>query len=108
MLSDAASERSAFMRPWDGEPRSIAYGILDDETYDWRSLVEGMLETDGGPVIVSEERLREAHRRASAVATRAPVCTTGSAGLAGLLELRAHDEVGEAEEVAVLFTGARR
>ncbi len=31
----AATHRSEFMRPWEREPRSIAAGITDDETYDW-------------------------------------------------------------------------
>ncbi len=46
-LSHAASHRSAFMWPWEEEPQSIATGILDDETYDWLVLVEGMLTTGG-------------------------------------------------------------
>ena len=41
-------------------------------------------------------------------ATGIDVDHTGSAGLAGLLELRAADAVRIDERVAVLFTGARR
>jgi hypothetical protein len=31
------------MWPWNEEPRSIAHGIRDDETYDWFTIVTGML-----------------------------------------------------------------
>ena len=53
--------RSAYMWPWEEEPRSIATGILDDETYDWRAVVDGMLTTGGRPLVVTEERLARAH-----------------------------------------------
>jgi hypothetical protein len=29
----------------------VATGILDDETYDWRAVVEGMLTTGGRPLV---------------------------------------------------------
>jgi len=106
-LSYAATHRSEFMWPWEAEPRSIAHGILDDETYDWLAVVEGMLVSGGGPVVVSEDLLA----RANAVATDAThidVDPTGSSGLAGLLALREQGEVGDHERVGVLFTGVRR
>jgi len=92
------------MEPWGAEPRSIARGILDDETYDWLPLAEGVLESGGGALAVSEERLAEAHALAHE-ATGIPVCATGAAGLAGLIELRARGAIGAHERVAVLFTG---
>ena len=46
-LRFASHHRSAFMWPWESEPRSVAHGILDDETYDWLAVVEGMLATEG-------------------------------------------------------------
>jgi threonine synthase len=105
-LRDATTHRSAFMWPWETEPKSIAHGILDDETYDWREVVAGMLSTDGRARVVSEERLAEANElgRASGF----DVDPTGSAGLAGLLDLRADGVIGGDERVAVLFTGVRR
>ena len=54
-LARAAAHRSAFMQPWGQPPQSVATGILDDETYDWRAVVEGMLLTGGQPLVVSEE-----------------------------------------------------
>jgi threonine synthase len=105
-LRDAASHRSAYMWPWEDEPKSVATGILDDETYDWLAVVRGMLRTGGQPVVVSEERLTEAH----ALGKEAGFCVdaTGSSGLAGLLDLRAQGVVQPDERVAVLFTGTER
>jgi threonine synthase len=103
----AATHRSAFMWPWEQEPKSIAHGILDDETYDWLAVVRGMLETGGYPVVVSEETLVEANDLARA-ATGIDVDHTGSAGLAGLLHLQRGGTIQRHERVAVLFTGARR
>jgi threonine synthase len=106
-LRYAACHRSEFMWPWEHEPRSIAHGILDDETYDWLAVVEGMLATGGGPLVVDEETLAAANALALE-ATTIPVDATGSAGLAGLLALRGSGYVSDDERVAVLFTGAIR
>ena len=106
-MAEAAAHRSAFMRPWEQTPHSVATGILDDETYDWRAVVEGMLMTGGRPQVVSEALLREANRLAvSATGIRAD--PTGSAGLAGLLELRRSGAIGDADRAAVLLTGIQR
>ncbi len=106
-VAEAAAQRSRFMWPWEEEPKSVAAGILDDETYDWRAVVEGMLLTGGRPLVVSEDLLREANHLA-VTKTAVPVDPTGSAGLAGLLELRRSGVVGDGERVAVLFTGIQR
>ena len=106
-LSYAATHRSEFMWPWEEEPHSVAHGILDDETYDWLAVVEGMLHSGGSPVVVSEDLLVHANGLAVS-ATGIDVDPTGSAGLAGLLALRDGGEIGDHERVAVLFTGARR
>jgi threonine synthase len=105
-VAAAARRRSAYMWPWESEPNSIATGILDDETYDWRAVVAAMLRTGGQPVVVTEERLAEANRLAAEGGSRAD--PTGTAGLAGLLDLRAAGVVGPDDRVAILFTGARR
>jgi threonine synthase len=105
-LHEAATHRSAFMWPWEGEPHSIATGILDDETYDWRAVVEGMLVTGGRPLVVTEERLARAHELGHAAGY--PVDPTGSSGLAGLLDLVAGGDVGPDDRVGVLFTGVDR
>jgi threonine synthase len=107
VLADAARHRSAFMWPWEQEPRSVAHGIIDDETYDWRACVAGMLASGGGPLVVSEATFEEANTLARAT-TGIDVDHTGSAGLAGLLDLVRTRAVGPDETVAVLFTGAVR
>lgn len=103
VLAAAVRHRSAYMWPWETEPHSVASGILDDETYDWAAVVGAMLRTGGQPVIAGEDRLVEAHdlgRRAGY-----SVSPTGTAGLAGVLELLAAGVVGTDERVVVLFTG---
>ena len=95
------------MWPWEVEPRSVAHGILDDETYDWLAVVEGMLATGGRPLVVDEETLRRANVLALE-ATGIAVDHTGSAGLAGLLALSRAGELAADERIAVLFTGAVR
>ena len=103
----ARSHRSEVMWPWEEEPASVAEGILDDETYDWAPVVGGMLATDGSPVLVSEETLREANDLARED-TGIDVSHTGSSGLAGLLNLARRGELRPDERVAVLFTGVNR
>jgi len=111
VLGEAAHHRSAYMWPWETAPHSLAHGILDDETYDWLAIVEGMLASGGWPVVVSEEDLARANARASSE-TGIDVCHTGSAGLAGVLHLLdASGTLAErlrGERVAVLFSGIRR
>jgi threonine synthase len=106
-LRYAATHRSQFMWPWEQAPSSIAHGILDDETYDWLAVVEGMLATGGRPAVASEDLLSRANALAQ-LTTGIDVDPTGSAGLAGLLALREAGEVSDEERVAVLFTGAVR
>ncbi len=103
-----------YMRAWEKEPSSYASGILDDITYDWVDVVEGMLASGGWPLVASEDDFRRAHRLAHRC-TGADVCPTGASGLGGLLALTAAagDRTGSAgvapgERVAVLFTGRTR
>ncbi len=103
----ASTHRSAFMWPWEAEPHSVAHGILDDETYDWVAIVEGLLATGGGTVVVDEDRLVAANRLAVET-TGIDADETGSSGLAGLMALRGQGAIGEHERVGVLFTGVRR
>jgi threonine synthase len=106
-MAKAAAHRSAFMQAWEEQPKSVATGILDDETYDWRAVVEGMLMTGGRPLVVSEDLLLEANRLAVSK-TGIQVDPTGSSGLAGLLEMRRSGAIGDQDRVAVLFTGIQR
>ena len=103
----ARMNRSSFMWPWETEPRSVAGGILDDETYDWAVVVEAMVRSGGYPVVVDEATLEEANAFARD-ATSIDVDHTGSAGLAGLLAVaRSADKPQPNERIVVLFTGAR-
>jgi len=106
VLATAARHRSSYMWPWETEPASLAAGILDDETYDWQAVTGAMLATGGQPVVVTEDRLAEANELG--VAAGVPADHTGTAGLAGLLDLRQAGAIGADERVTVLFTGARR
>ena len=106
-LRFAATHRSAFMWPWEEEPRSLAHGILDDETYDWLAVVTGMIESGGGPVVADERVIVEAYDLARET-TGINVDHTGAAGLAGLLQLVREGVVAPRENVAVIFSGVRR
>lgn len=105
-LREAATHRSSFMWPWESEPKSVAGGILDDETYDWLAVVRGMLSTGGSPLVVSEERLVAANDLGREAGY--PVDATGSSGLAGLMDLVERELVSPRDRIAVLFTGADR
>ncbi len=100
-LAAALRDRGSFMWPWETEPRSIAHGILDDETYEWATLLDAMDESGGEPLVVDEDTLREANRVGCA-AIGSAVSHTGTAGLAGVLAKRAPGRIG------VVFTGAER
>jgi threonine synthase len=104
-LDYGATHRSEFMWPWEEEPQSIADGILDDETYDWLAVVEGMFETGGWPIVVSEESLVEANKLVRAETGCTP-CHTGTAGVAGALASKTVLDSGET--VAFLVTGIER
>ena len=106
-LALAAARRARLMWPWEEPPVSVATGMLDDETYDWRAVMSGMLESGGWPVVVDDEvllRARELGREHTGIDADA----TGTAGLAGLLALAADGVLGADERVGVVFTGVRR
>ncbi len=103
----ARTHRRRFMWPWEQEPRSVAHGILDDETYDWAAVVEGMLSSGGVPLVVDDKRLIQANMLAREI-TAINVDHTGSAGLAGLLEQLEAEPHLRRERVGVIFTGVQR
>jgi threonine synthase len=106
-LRYAAAHRSAFMWPWEEAPHSIAEGILDDETYDWAAVLQGMAATGGTTVVADEETLKQANRMARET-TGIAVSHTGSAGLAGLLRLQCEGVIATGARVGVLFSGVQR
>jgi threonine synthase len=106
-LTESRRRRSQLMWPWEQEPKSLATGILDDETYDWAAVLEGMVRTGGVPVVVNEATIAEANELARRT-TGIDVDHTGSAGLAGLIAMLRNKEIVPTERVCVLFTGVRR
>ena len=84
VMNAAANSRDKFMFPWEN-PHSIAGGILDDETYDWLALCDGMLQTGGTSHAVDDDIICQAKAFATG-SFNVPVCHTGSAGLAGLVQ----------------------
>jgi threonine synthase len=105
VLTEAARHRSRYMWPWESEPVSVARGILDDETYDWRAVADATLSSGGSALVASEALLTEANQLGRA-ATGIDVDETGSAGLAGLLRLARDGQIPADSEILVLFTGA--
>jgi threonine synthase len=106
-ISQAVHHRSDYMWAWETEPVSVAHGILDDETYDWAAVVRAMLLTGGRSVVVDEATLEAANALARPV-VGIDADHTGTAGLAGLIQLTRQGVVGPDETVAVIFSGARR
>ena len=102
---DAGGHWSECMWPWESVGTSAADGILDDETYDWLPVVSAMRESGGGPVVVAESVVRDAHA-VGREHTGIDASATGTAGFAGLLAARA--SVGDDERVAVIFSGIHR
>ncbi len=96
-LREAAQRRGDYMAPWPSTPRSLAHGLLDDETYDWHHVVAGLLRTGGEVRVVDDAALIDARSRAHAAGFA--VSHTGAAGLAGALARRLDGQV------AVLLTG---
>lgn len=105
ILARMRTHRSEFMWPWEEAPHSVAHGILDDETYDFRVLVEAMIATGGHPIVVDEPTLLRA-RDLSRAETQAPISATGAAGLGGLLALEGG--IGPSEHVAMILSGRDR
>ena len=102
---NAGPRWSSCMWPWESEPQSLADGILDDETYDWIGVLDGMADTGGSPVVASELSVVASHRMANEL-TDVHVSPTGSAGLAGVLEMR--ENIEDDERVVVVFSGVQR
>lgn len=101
-LSAAAKRRSQFMWPWETTPTSLAHGILDDETYDWWAIAEGMRASGGSTVVVDEAQVAAAYE-AGRLHTNIRASATGTAGLAGMI---AKPDSGK--RIAVIFSGVER
>ena len=101
----AAQHWDEIMTPWEHVGTSAADGILDDETYDWIGVINGIHASHGAPVIVKEAEILQANELAHQL-TDIDVSYTGSAGLAGLLAIR--DVISDHERVGLIFSGLRR
>jgi len=98
----AEQNQADFMWPWE-DPHSLATGILDDITYDWLPLLRRTRDSGGEPVVAPETKIADAYRVAHEQ-TSINVCSTGTAGLAGLLT----SPPPAGTKVGVLFTGIDR
>lgn len=108
LFEEIAARPGDFMWPWDGPaPRSLAHGILDDVTYDWYWLLRAVVASGGHTAIVGEGTIRAAWDLARAH-TGIPVCPTGAAGLAGLIQLEAAGVVDRRGALGLFFTGFDR
>lgn len=93
------------MWAWENEPVSLADGILDDETYDWVADIAQIQRTSGRVVVASELQVVEASSIAPQT-TSIDASPTGTAGVAGLLSIRA--EISSTARVAVVLSGIKR
>lgn len=96
-----------YMWPWDPVKESAATGILDDVTYDWKTVVGPMIDEGGWPVVVTERQILEANHLGREH-TGIDVDVTGTAGLAGLLDDSTRNTIQPDDQVVLLFTGIRR
>lgn len=95
-----------FMWPWEDVGESAATGILDDMTYDWRTVVEPTVASGGWPIVVPESDIVAAHRLAHEH-TSIDVDATGTAGLAALVGDDLRNRIDD-DAVVLLFTGRTR
>ena len=103
----AAEAPDEYMTPWI-DPSSFATGILDDVTYDWLALLRQTHASGAVPLVASEQAIHGAFTTARDV-TGLNVCSTGTAGLAGLIEHTEtlHTASGR-EHAVVIFSGVHR
>lgn len=99
----ASREPGRFMWPWEDEPTSLATGILDDVAYDWLPLLQRTQDSGGHPIVAPEPEIVRAFEVARST-THVPVCSTGTAGLAGLLT----EPASAGDHVGVIFSGVDR
>jgi len=105
VIEAAAASRNEFMYPWE-DPHSVAHGVLDDETYDWAHICDGMMETAGSASLVTDVTIRQA-RADGKKAAEVTMCHTGSVGLAGVQHMRMMGSAPK-EPVLVVFSGLSR
>ena len=102
---NAGPRWSDCMWPWEETPSSFADGILDDETYDWISVLDAMADTGGSPVVVTEDHLHRAYDLVRNVGGFNS-CATGISGFAGVLAMR--ENISDDERIVVIVSGVSR
>lgn len=108
VLGDLPLHVGRYMWPWDGPvPHSLAHGILDDVTYDGYPLLRAVLRSGGRAEVLREGAIHSAYHLAQRH-TGIRVCPTGSAGLAGLIQLTEAGVIGKSESAGLFFTGFDR
>lgn len=118
LLLDSSDDRSEmpelarlnpdrYMWAWENIGQSKATGILDDVTYDWLAVAEGMLTSNGEAHVVTESLIEEGHRIAIEL-TGIAADHTGTAGLAALLDPTIAESASTSDHVVVFFTGRQR
>ncbi len=107
ILAKAILNMDQYMWSWENEPQSIAHGILDDITYDWFKIIEGMFKTGGISVVVSEKCLQNANE-IILEKTEIRADHTGTSGFAGYLELLNLGYIHKQKNTGLFFTGAIR
>ncbi len=107
IFRDCAQNMKKYMWAWEGEPHSIAHGILDDTTYDWFKIMQGMFRSGGIPITVTEQELKDANTLAKKI-TKINVDHTGSSGFSGYIKLKNLGIISKTASTAVFFTGIER
>ena len=106
-LRDAARHRTQCMWPWEEIEPSIASAMVDDETYDWHAVIDGMIRSKGEPVAVSEGALRRARDLVTST-LEVDASATATAGVAGAFTMQDHGASFEGETLAFFLTGINR
>lgn len=107
IFKDCAQNMKKYMWTWEKEPHSIAHGILDDITYDWFKIMQGMFRTGGIPITVTEQELKEANALAQK-STKINVDHTGSSGFSGYIKLKKLGVISKTASTVIIFTGIER
>jgi threonine synthase len=106
-MENARKNPDRYMWPWEDVGSSKATGILDDVTYDWLPVIEGMVGS-GGRAHVIPESLVEVGQKLAVEQTNINVDHTGAAGLAALLDPTVAESQTDSEHIVVFFTGRQR
>jgi threonine synthase len=107
LITAGKKHMSNYMWSWELEPHSIAHGILDDITFDWFKIIQGMFRTGGQPITASEEELKKYNELAREI-TDIKVDHTGSSGFAGYMKLKKLGIIPADDVTSVIYTGIER